>query len=694
MDFLHFFRYKKLLLSAIAPAIITLIFITSCLDDRITPDVPVVVTGEVTDIDSEGARFYGQILNTGDDMDIEIGFVWDEKADPNINSSRKTVSFTKSINNFSVTSEADHLEGKKYHLRSYIKSRDILTYGNTVTFVSLGSLPPKIFDFNPKAGLKGEIVTITGENFSYVPAHVKVKVGDTQVKVLTTTDSTITFQIPTSLYTSNNSPITVVVNGIEVTSDISFSFGGIFINDFSPKEASCSGVITIKGSGFEGGDNFTVRLVREQIHTIGTNILNLNDSIIQIAIPPGMSGGVPYMIEIYKDGYRTRSQDGFIFRWPQILGISPAQAMPQDTIHITGNFLDQVDAIVIGGVTAKILNVTDNDLSATIHNNTPLGLQKVEIQNTCYQRSEVEQGIQILTRWTFIDQLPITGREDPISVALGNKIYIGLGKSCDMDQTILTDFWEYTINTNQWERKADFPGRPRDEFTVTKHKGKIIIGPGYPFHEEEPSDFWQYDPVTDQWEMLTIFPEGNAYKGVLYSLGENIYYGVYSNDEYGSNSNIFHLYVPETNSWGGRSAFPYYLGYNSKQLYFTFNQQAYLIHLDFWSRSTQFYVMDYFEQEYFWQESPSIEQGIQEVFYDDNDVVFVTIPDPLHPQKKAALVNTSTWQTETLLPDFEEENRLHGYFGVIAEDRLYIGLGVGLGGCYNNMQYIDLNDYR
>ena len=65
---------------------------------------------------------------------------------------------------------------------------------------------------------------------------------------------------------------------------------------------------------------------------------------------------------------------------------------------------------------------------------------------------------------------------------------------------------------DQWERKADFPGRARVQGTGFSAKGKGYFGLGVDKDGNGLRDLWEYDPAVNTWTFHSEYPgEGNRY---------------------------------------------------------------------------------------------------------------------------------------------------------------------------------------
>lgn len=82
--------------------------------------------------------------------------------------------------------------------------------GPVFTYAAL----PNLTDVKPTEGRTGDLVTITGINFSNNPADVVVKFGTTSATVVTATTTQVTVKVPAGLKTGGFVPLTISIKGI------------------------------------------------------------------------------------------------------------------------------------------------------------------------------------------------------------------------------------------------------------------------------------------------------------------------------------------------------------------------------------------------------------------------------------------------------------------------------------------------
>ena len=72
--------------------------------------------------------------------------------------------------------------------------------------------------------------------------------------------------------------------------------------------------------------------------------------------------------------------------------------------------------------------------------------------------------------------------------------------------------WAFDIPTEQWSRRADFPGPVRSRGTGFATGSLGYFGLGLNASEQTLRDLWQYDPATDRWQYVGEYPgQGSTY---------------------------------------------------------------------------------------------------------------------------------------------------------------------------------------
>lgn len=163
--------------------------------------------------------------------------------------------------------------------------------------------------------------------------------------------------------------------------------------------------------------------------------------------------------------------------------------------------------------------------------------------------------------WSAKANFPGSARFRAVAFAVGGKAYVATGgyfNNNTNEYTFFNDLWEYDPAHDQWTRKADFPGTPRDQATVFTVGEKAYIGLGRDA-EGEANDFWEYTPgegyLGGQWRQIADFG-GNARTGAIgFSVAEMGFAGLGASTQNQLYSDVWQ-YNPATNKWTRKSFFP------------------------------------------------------------------------------------------------------------------------------------------
>ena len=156
----------------------------------------------------------------------------------------------------------------------------------------------------------------------------------------------------------------------------------------------------------------------------------------------------------------------------------------------------------------------------------------------------------VTNRWTKKADFPGLVRAAAVGFAIGNKGYVGTGRYVFSINTDHNDFWEYDPATDQWTKKADFPGGPRYSAVGFSIGDKGYVGAGcVDPNFGNKKDFWEYNPAINQWTRIADFPDQTNNCAIGFSIENKGYVGI-------DCSGDFWEYDPITNKWTRRADFP------------------------------------------------------------------------------------------------------------------------------------------
>ena len=255
---------------------LVIISICGCIEQEepVAPkDYPILITEKVTSIDASGVVVSATILAKGKDQITKIEFMWEE--DRNQSQSFKQIIHVNpdTTERIELKISSDLRKGGYFKYRAYLEVEDVTVLGNEESFISEGSLPPKINDFYPKSGDIGDIITIVGENFSTSRARTVVWIGKERARLIYVSMDTIRVEIPEWINASGDVELSLRSGIITTVSAESIFLEGYRILSFSPE----SGIIgetevIISGTGFDRPiDEITVKLGGQELEVIEAN---------------------------------------------------------------------------------------------------------------------------------------------------------------------------------------------------------------------------------------------------------------------------------------------------------------------------------------------------------------------------------------------------------------------------------------
>lgn len=263
--------------------LIIFLFIVSC--NKKEEVIPILFTGQVTNITKDGAVFSGSFKNIDTDKLIEFGFLWGNNPKPDLNNSLK-YSFTEVPsggiveykNNSSLKSEID------YYLRTFLRYENRTYYGNIVSFFSLGSKAPVILDVIPSLASFGDTIKLLVENVKDDTKFLKVNFNNDSSKILKTSDSSIIVIVPYFSQTNSyfiDGKVDISLNRYNNVYTLKDKFT-IAPPDITscPSEGLSNNQFTIKGKGFH------LFMTKVYIGDYQCNVIKAGADWISVVFPP------------------------------------------------------------------------------------------------------------------------------------------------------------------------------------------------------------------------------------------------------------------------------------------------------------------------------------------------------------------------------------------------------------------------
>ncbi|MDC3253213.1 T9SS type A sorting domain-containing protein [Crocinitomicaceae bacterium] len=137
-----------------------------------------------------------------------------------------------------------------------------------------------------------------------------------------------------------------------------------------------------------------------------------------------------------------------------------------------------------------------------------------------------------------------TARHRTTMIALGNKIYAGLGHYNGAGINILfEDWWEFDPASGSWSQKANYLGGPCYHAAAFAIENVGYVGTGRITSNQLVKDFFKYDPITNTWMQISDFPGTGRRGAIAFAVNNYGYFGT------GTGSSDMYRYNPVNDSW-------------------------------------------------------------------------------------------------------------------------------------------------
>ena len=117
--------------------------------------------------------------------------------------------------------------------------------------------------------------------------------------------------------------------------------------------------------------------------------------------------------------------------------------------------------------------------------------------------------------WTQLASCDCSGRRHPALIAIGDRIYVGLGDDSGGDKN---DWWMYSIPDNDWTRIANLPGPPRHHPFMFNAGGEVFAGLGHRSGVGIYKDWYKLDTATNTWTAMNPFPGEARVAGTQFAM--------------------------------------------------------------------------------------------------------------------------------------------------------------------------------
>jgi len=535
--------------------------ISACNDAEVQPkEYPLIVTKEVTDIDTEGATLEAEILVPGTAKITDFGFIVTDGAYTLKQSVFNSTKFKKRMT-------TDLKPNVVYVCKAYLTTAKTLVYGNSVTFLSKGSTSPLISYFSPKTGFDGDTVTLIGKHFSLLLGNDRIYINKVPAQIISGTDSSIVFITPNQSFVGA-ADVTIEVNTMKVTSAQKFTLVGPQINSISSLSETSGKVVTINGTNL-------IRNGRKTAINFGqynATILNQTNNRIDVVVPIATINLLDdnYTTVKLTNGFKTLTYPSdFLIKksWksksPPLLFNFPTTY--QDGFAYNGKgYMHDVDygnMYEYNPATDSWKQFGTTPFPATTRYTKSLYIQSNDqvfrVGGTDYLSLPVNSLWSynlVDNKWTKKNNLPFSFSNAGY-FTLDNQIYI---------LTYEKQLWQCDFENEQYKRLNDFPGKIVDYFISTF----IANGNAYAVHYGET---WLYDKQNDSW----IPKSSNPFFKANYSVFAKCF--TYNNTGYVLNNGTnLYKYDFVNDVWVLASKYPNVLGSNSDKSIFLIGNEVYI----------------------------------------------------------------------------------------------------------------------
>ena len=533
------------------------IVILSCKDQN-EFEFPLIQTGEVTDITDTGAVFHAKIFYTAKDNISEYGFVWGLTENPDVQSSKAVIVDSPKPGVIREVIKYDLFPDTDYYVRAFARTSDYLTYGKEVSFRSRGSLPPEIFDFNPKEGTAGTRITITGINFSSCLSGNRVEIGRFTAIIEKASNDSLVIRLPDNLTTSGSEKIILQTVNHRIVSEQAFTLLGCNITGYRPDRLMGGDNIYLKASGYSP-------VITENVLKLGSVTAQIteirNDTLVAL-VPYNTATGLNE-VSLTVNNLTCYSKDSIYVRNPWSKKGGSFSYCRNGAI----SFSIGTDGYYGFGFGGGLYYEPYNDLMKINLENQTL-TQCAELPDTARENAiafsingkgyaglgnyggifffrDLYEYDPANDEWTKKSDFPGLLQVDLFYLTINNKAYLGFG---DIINYGPHEFWEYDPEKDKWTRKADYPGDMGSRgVTGFEYDNNGYIGLGRTLMDQNLKDFWKYDPVTDTWSRLADFPGSGRTYAVSFSIDKFGYLGLGASSS--GSLNDFWRYDFEADRW-------------------------------------------------------------------------------------------------------------------------------------------------
>lgn len=171
-------------------------------------------------------------------------------------------------------------------------------------YTQLPELVVKVTGITPAKGFAGDLVTISGENFSTVPSENLVTFGDVPATVESVTSTTLKVIAPEHPKGAVN--VKIVTGGKTLTAPSQFTYMVFAIDSNYPERGAEGDKVTIKGDGFSLVPSENIVMVGEQVASVEAS----TETSLTVIMPDNAEGEYTFSVTV---GNKTVTGGKFVY---------------------------------------------------------------------------------------------------------------------------------------------------------------------------------------------------------------------------------------------------------------------------------------------------------------------------------------------------------------------------------------------
>ena len=474
--------------------VLLMLFSTYSCKQETEIDVPLVFTGEVTEISESGVILNAKVANVSSDI-LEYGFIL--KKDQR--SKNEGIIFLDN-EDFNLYVKYNLNSGLKkdttYNIRAFIQTKEGTGYGNYVSFTSSGSLPSELNKFSPDFGPVGTKVVIEGKNFGFLKEDIKVQFGNVTAVIDSVSKEKLFVTIP-QLSISENVKVAVESAGKVSYSQDLFQLWFPWANTGNNNNFWCESYFQIENQGYI--------IYRGELKTYNLEIQTWEKtsnlpSECEIAVLSTALNKKAYVL--FNNGfweYEPESEKWTRRKYPPGLTISGYYNEILYNERYQFFLTNTEDKILLGSFndnklwefdTVKNVWVQNKMLPDNIAKN-PVGSFSLYISGNVYLGLSSTSGNEF---WKYnpensslvaLGTIPLNSYSFWGITIIDDELFLGLGKNDSWPSESSNEMWKYNFALNKWEQ---FQNCPEQSFVAASfcynHKGYFITS----WHT------WEFDP--------------------------------------------------------------------------------------------------------------------------------------------------------------------------------------------------------